>query len=146
MACVGTSHWWLKRFENELSDFDDLPMDDLDGSNDIDENFVYGDSLPLEENIHQINEDLGYSRWTISNCYFVTKLPLWKMVGKHYYLCSVIIWNIMYVCGYMVLKLGTWKFEICHLVFSSWWLIAFYKFLCQNLFIFQWLFNICYEL
>ena len=48
--------------ENELRDFDDLPMDDLDGSNDIDENFVYGESLPLEENIHQINEDLGYSR------------------------------------------------------------------------------------
>jgi hypothetical protein len=48
--------------ENELRDFDDLPMDDLDGSNDIDENLVYGESLPLEENIHQINEDLGYSR------------------------------------------------------------------------------------
>jgi hypothetical protein len=37
-------------------------MDDLDGSNNIDENLVYGESLPLEENIHQINEDLGYSR------------------------------------------------------------------------------------
>ena len=48
--------------ENELGDFDDLLMDDLDGSNDIDENLVYGESLPLEENIHQINEDLGYSR------------------------------------------------------------------------------------
>ena len=47
--------------ENELRDFDDLPMDDLDGSNDMDENLVYGKSLPLEENIHQINEDLGYS-------------------------------------------------------------------------------------
>ena len=48
--------------ENELRDFDDLPMDDLDGSNDIDKNLVYGEGLPLEENIYQINEDLGYSR------------------------------------------------------------------------------------
>uniref|UniRef100_A0A2N9IB86 TTF-type domain-containing protein n=1 Tax=Fagus sylvatica TaxID=28930 RepID=A0A2N9IB86_FAGSY len=39
--------------ENEVRDFDDLPMDDLDGSNDI-----YGESLPLEDNIHQINDDL----------------------------------------------------------------------------------------
>ena len=29
------------------------------------------------------------------------------MVGKYFDLCSVIIWNIMYVCGYVVLKLGT---------------------------------------
>ena len=46
--------------ENEFRDFDDLPMDDLDGSNDMDENLVYGEGLPLEENIHQINEDLGF--------------------------------------------------------------------------------------
>uniref|UniRef100_A0A2N9G529 RNase H type-1 domain-containing protein n=1 Tax=Fagus sylvatica TaxID=28930 RepID=A0A2N9G529_FAGSY len=39
--------------ENEVRDFDDLPMDDLDGSNDI-----YGEGLPLEDNIHQINDDL----------------------------------------------------------------------------------------
>jgi hypothetical protein len=32
-------------------------MDDLDGSNDIDENVVYGEGLPLEKNIHQINKD-----------------------------------------------------------------------------------------
>ena len=32
--------------ENELRDFDNLPMDDLDGSNDIDENLVYGEGLP----------------------------------------------------------------------------------------------------
>ena len=50
------------KLENELRDFDDLPMDDLDGSNDMDENLVYGEGLPLEENIHQINEDLDYSR------------------------------------------------------------------------------------
>ena len=31
---------------------------------DMDGNIVYGEGLPLEENIHQINEDLGYSRWT----------------------------------------------------------------------------------
>ena len=37
-------------------------MDDLDGSNDI-----YGECLPLEDNIHQINDDLGYLHWTISN-------------------------------------------------------------------------------
>ena len=41
--------------ENEVRDFDDLPMDDLDRSNDI-----YGESLPLEDNIHQINDDLGF--------------------------------------------------------------------------------------
>ena len=46
--------------ENELRDFDDLPMDDLDGSNDIDENLVYDEGLPLEKNIHQINEDLVF--------------------------------------------------------------------------------------
>ena len=33
----------------------------------MDGNIVYGEGLPLEENIHQINEDLGYSHWTISN-------------------------------------------------------------------------------
>jgi hypothetical protein len=36
------------KLENELRDFDDLPMDDLNGSNDI------------NKNIHQINEDLGF--------------------------------------------------------------------------------------
>ena len=41
--------------ENELRDFDDLPMDDLDGSND-----VYGEGLLLEDNIHQINDDIGF--------------------------------------------------------------------------------------
>ena len=41
-----------------------------------------------------------------------------NQVGKHYYLCSVIIWNIMYVCGYMILKLGTWKFEVWNLSFG----------------------------
>ena len=46
--------------ENELRDFDDLPMDDLDESNDIDENLVFGEGHPLEKNIHQINEDLGF--------------------------------------------------------------------------------------
>ena len=49
------------KLENELRDFDDFPMDDLDGSNDMDENLVYGEGLPLEDNIHQINDDLGYS-------------------------------------------------------------------------------------
>ena len=46
--------------KNELRDFDDLPMDDLDGSNDMDENLVYDEGLPLEDNIHQINDDLGF--------------------------------------------------------------------------------------
>ena len=41
--------------ENEVRDFDDLLMDDLDGSNDI-----YGEGLPLEDNIHQINDDLSF--------------------------------------------------------------------------------------
>jgi hypothetical protein len=47
--------------ENELMDFDDLPRDDLDGSNDMGEHFVYGDDILFEENIYQINVDLGYS-------------------------------------------------------------------------------------
>jgi hypothetical protein len=42
--------------ENKVRDFNNLLMDDLDGSNDI-----YGESLPLEDNIHQINDDIGYS-------------------------------------------------------------------------------------
>ena len=41
--------------ENEVRDFDDLPMDDLDGSNDI-----YGEGLSLEDKIHQINDDLSF--------------------------------------------------------------------------------------
>ena len=41
--------------KNELRDFNDLFMDDLDGNNDI-----YGEGLPLEDNIHQINDDLGF--------------------------------------------------------------------------------------
>jgi hypothetical protein len=36
-------------------------MDDLDGSNDMGENFVYNDGIPYEENILQINTNLGYS-------------------------------------------------------------------------------------
>uniref|UniRef100_A0A2N9GQ71 Uncharacterized protein n=1 Tax=Fagus sylvatica TaxID=28930 RepID=A0A2N9GQ71_FAGSY len=41
--------------ENEVRDFDDLPMNNLDGSSDI-----YGEGLSLEDNIHQINDDLGF--------------------------------------------------------------------------------------
>ena len=41
--------------ENEVRDFDDFPIDDLDGSNDI-----YGEVLPLEDNIHPINDNLGF--------------------------------------------------------------------------------------
>uniref|UniRef100_A0A2N9FZG0 Uncharacterized protein n=1 Tax=Fagus sylvatica TaxID=28930 RepID=A0A2N9FZG0_FAGSY len=40
--------------ENEVRDFDDLPMD-LDERNDI-----YDEGLPLEDNIHQINDDFGF--------------------------------------------------------------------------------------
>ena len=40
-------------------------MDDLDENNDIDKNLVYGEGLPLEDNIYQIDDlgflDLGYS-------------------------------------------------------------------------------------
>jgi hypothetical protein len=45
----------IVNLENEVRDFDDFPIDDLDGSNDI-----YGEGLPLEDNIHQINDDLGF--------------------------------------------------------------------------------------
>ena len=41
--------------ENEVRDFDDFLIDDLDGSNDI-----YGEGLPLEDNIHPINDNLGF--------------------------------------------------------------------------------------
>jgi hypothetical protein len=41
--------------ENEVRNFDDFPIDDLDGSNDI-----YGEGLPLEDNIHPINDNLGF--------------------------------------------------------------------------------------
>jgi hypothetical protein len=41
--------------ENEVRDFDDFPIDDLDGSNGI-----YGEGLPLEDNIHSINDNLGF--------------------------------------------------------------------------------------
>jgi hypothetical protein len=41
--------------ENEVRDFDDFPIDNLDGSNDI-----YGEGLPLEDNIHPINDNLGF--------------------------------------------------------------------------------------
>ena len=41
--------------DNEVRDFDDLPMGDLGGSNDI-----YGEGLPLEDNIHPINDNLGF--------------------------------------------------------------------------------------
>ena len=41
--------------ENEVKDFDDFPIDDLDGSNDI-----YGEGLLLEDNIHPINDNLGF--------------------------------------------------------------------------------------
>ena len=40
------------KIQSPLWDFDDLPMNDLDGNNDMDENFVYGDDIPYEENIH----------------------------------------------------------------------------------------------
>ena len=49
------------KIQSPFRDFDDLPMDDLDGSNDMDENFVYGGDIPYEENIHQINVDFSYS-------------------------------------------------------------------------------------
>jgi hypothetical protein len=41
--------------ENEVRDFDDFPINDLDGNNDI-----YGEGLPLEDNIHPINDNLGF--------------------------------------------------------------------------------------
>ena len=41
--------------ENEVRDFDDFLIDDLDGSNDI-----YGEGLPLEDNIHPINDNLSF--------------------------------------------------------------------------------------
>ena len=46
--------------KNELRDFDDLLMNDLNGSYDMNENFVYGEGFQLEENIHQINEDFDF--------------------------------------------------------------------------------------
>ena len=45
----------IVNLKNKVRDFDDLPMDDLDGSNNI-----YGEGLLLEDNIHQINDDFGF--------------------------------------------------------------------------------------
>ena len=36
----------------------------------MDENFVYGDDIPYEENIHQINVDLSYSHWPLYVMYY----------------------------------------------------------------------------
>ncbi len=77
--------------ENEVRDFDDLPMD-LDERNDI-----YDEGLPLEDNIHQINDDFGFQ--------ILGNILIYVVLSVNY----VIIWNIviMYVCSYVVLKLGT---------------------------------------
>ena len=69
-------------------------MDDLDGSNNMDANFVYGDDVTFKENIHQINADLSYLHSTLYN---VLLLLQNYHCGK--WLESIIIWNIMYVCG-----------------------------------------------
>ena len=102
--------------ENELRDFDNLLMDDLEGSNDMDENLIYGKGLPLEENIHQINEDIGYSHWTISNV-----LLLSQNYHCEKWLGNIIIYVVLLfeiLCTFVVLKLGTWKFEIWNLSFD----------------------------
>ena len=78
---------WIKRFWW-------LSINDLDGSNGMDENLICGEGLPLEENIHQINEDLGYSRWTISNV---------LLLSQNYH-CGKWLENII-IC--VVLLLGT---------------------------------------
>ena len=44
--------------ENKLREFNNLL--DLEGSTDMDGNFVYDDDILSEENIHQINANLGY--------------------------------------------------------------------------------------
>ena len=45
---------------------------------DMDGNIVYGEGLPLEENIHQINEDLCYLHWIISNVLLCHKIIIMK--------------------------------------------------------------------
>ena len=62
----------------------------------MDENIVYGEGLPLEENIRQINEDFGYSRWTISNMLLLSKNYhygkwLWNII-----ICVVLLFGILY--------------------------------------------------
>jgi hypothetical protein len=39
-------------------------------------------------------------------CYFCHKITIVENGWEIFDLCSVIIWNIMYVCGYVVLKFG----------------------------------------
>ena len=89
-------------------------MDNL--SNDMDGNFVYGDDISSEKNIHQINVDLGYSHWTLCN---VLLLPQNYHYGKwlgNIIICVVLLFGTL--CMFVVLKLGSCKFEIWNLSFD----------------------------
>jgi hypothetical protein len=44
------------------------------------------------------------------------------MVGKHFYLCNIIIWNIMYICDYCGIK--TWNLKVGSLKFVIWYLVV----------------------
>ena len=90
-------------------------MDDLDGNKDMDENFVCGDCIPSEENIHQINADLGYSNWTLCNVLLLSQ-------NYHYgkWLENIIFVVLLFGTLYMfvLLKLRTCKFEIWNFLFG----------------------------
>ena len=89
-------------------------MDDLDGSNDMGENFVYNDGIPYEENILQINTDLGYSHWTLCNLLLLSQNYLCEKWLENIIICLVLLFGTL--CMFMVLKHGTCKFEIWYLV------------------------------
>ena len=73
-------------------------MDDLDGNNDIDENLIYGESLPLEKSIHHINEDIGYSRWRISNVLFCHKINYHcRKLLENIIICVVLLFGTLYM-------------------------------------------------
>ena len=91
-------------------------MDDLDGSNDMGENFVYNDGIPYEENILQINTDLGYSHWTLCNLLLLSQNYLCEKWLENIIICVVLLFGTL--CMFVVLKLGSCKFEIWNLSFD----------------------------
>ena len=68
---------------------------------DIDENIIYGEGLPLEENIHQINEDIGYSYWTISNVLLLSQNYYCGKWLRKIIICVMLLFRIL--CIFVVM-------------------------------------------
>ena len=63
---------------------------------DMDENILYGEGLPLEENIHQINEDLDYLCWTISNVLLLSQNYHCRKWLGNIIICVVLLFVTLY--------------------------------------------------